>query len=446
MVNPNGLPRNKVTILLIVTALVVALFSSYIHSPDTPALFGNWGLKYNDIVYGVFNPRFSPDNDDLNRYWYKAEALNSILNGDPACPVPYIDYMFEYPPLIGLLWYLSTCASVKMASWSLGSESFDLKIFMERVAGMHYILNVIPLSCSLLFIVLILASVKSAQEAFLWLMLPSTILYSMYNWDLICAALALFSLLMFRKQKYLTSGILLGLSVATKLMTLLMAYTIFIYLFLKVKRRRYLIAFTLGFLSFGIIPYAIVFLLAPRGFADFLAHHSSWYCENCLYLVLIHDILSSLHKALTLLAFLSLIAVITVIIYRYKNRFDDEWFYKLLLCSIAGTIVLNYVFSPQMILLFSPMVFLFTNGLSLGLYVVADVANFLVMASFFLDENLRRLLSNVGFPIEVKFSPWTIDSPVQWVAAVRNFSLLVLIVMELTRISRPSSLSESLRG
>ena len=56
--------------------------------------------------------------------------------------------------------------------------------------------------------------------------------------------------------------------------------------------------YIIGFVSTGVLPFIILYIIAPRGFLDFINHHASWYCENCLYLPIINDIWSPLHRIL----------------------------------------------------------------------------------------------------------------------------------------------------
>lgn len=428
--------RDVCTIIFV--SLIVGTLSAYMHLPQVSLPVGNPGLKYNDIVYGVFYPRFlgSPNS----RYWYNVEPIYSISRGEKVCPLPYVDYMFEYPPLIALLWYISTCISIKISPYGSDPGEFDPTTFFIDVAKIHYIISVIPLITSLLVTSLLIYSVKSVEAAIIWLLLPSTILYSTYNWDIICASLALASLLMFQKRRYLISGLLLGLSIATKIMTASIAYVLFVYLLLNLlggKRGRELLSFLSSLFLTGALPYIIVLITAPRGFWDFISHHSSWYCENCLYLILVHNVFDPAHRLLAILATSLLAVVLAIAVYYGTSRNSRVEICELSTYSIIGAVALNYVFSPQMILLISPFVIAFLSSrLSLMMYAIADIASFSIMFFFFLDEDLRAFLNSIGIPLEVKFNPWGIDSPVQWIATVRNILLLVVLTVGLARTLR----------
>jgi len=418
--------------VLILVSILVGILSAYMHLPQVPPPMGNLGLKYSDIVYGVFYPRFMQGSDHRDRYWYNTDPIDSLSRGERVCPLPYVDYMFEYPPLVALLWYISTCSSIRLSPGGPSPEGFNPATFLSEVAKIHYIISVIPLIISLSATSLFISSANSVEAALLWLLLPSTILYSTYNWDIICASLAFASLFMFQKRRYFASGLLLGLSIATKVMTASIAYVLFVYLLLKSLGKagsRELLSFLLSLFLAGALPYIIVLIAAPTGFWDFISHHSSWYCENCLYLIFVHNVLDPTHRTLTILAISLLAVALAVAVYRNTGKTDSSKIYELATYSIIGAVTLNYVFSPQMVLMVSPFVVAFLSSRpNLEMYVIADTANFFIMALFFLDKDLRAFLSNIGIPIEVRSNPWGIDSPVQWVAAVRNVLLLIILV------------------
>ncbi|MCX8184542.1 MAG: hypothetical protein RMI56_06680 [Sulfolobales archaeon] len=430
--------------LLLLLSLAVGAVSTYLHIPSNQPPLGILGLMYTDVVFGVFYPRFMNTSGRQSEFWYNTDVLKSLLEGRYVCPIPYLDYMFEYPPVIGLLWYFTTCFSLAVAFGGRTPESTYIHV-LHRVAELHYTLSAVFLTLFLLSATyfayklgVALDSSFDLMKVAIWLILPSTILYTVYNWDIICAALALGSLVAFQKKRYLTSGVLLGLSIATKVLTVSIAYVIFISLLMKLRKNGELYpigSLLIGILLSGLTPYIALLLLAPRGFFDFIAHHSTWYCENCLYLILIHNIFDPLHRFLALASISVLLVVLTLII-AVKNAGSDVRVFRLSAVSILGVVLFNYVFTPQMILLFSLLALIFFSRASRVAYIVSDVANFSIMLFFYNDEELRYFFNRLGVPVETSFSPWTIDSPVQWFAAVRNILLLAILLNELVVISR----------
>lgn len=109
--------RSQAGVLIVL--YTVFMISFLFHAPFTQSPLGLWGFKYNDVVYGVFSPRFSTDlmnnKEKLVRYWLRPESFEELVSGTNLCPVPYVDYKFEYPPLVGFFWFLTTCVSFSIS-------------------------------------------------------------------------------------------------------------------------------------------------------------------------------------------------------------------------------------------------------------------------------------------------------------------------------------------
>jgi len=432
--------------LLVAVALAAGFFSTYIHVPSTSVPLGNWGLKYSDIVYGVFYPRFLVVSDSASRYWYSPVVLDELMRGGNLCPVPYVDYFFEYPPVVGALWYLSTCTAFTLIPRVSGAGYVE---FISAVAEVHFLVNAVVLVASMTSTSILVYKVlqdtpglKGFDRALLYLTLPSVLLYTTYNWDSLCSLLAFSSLVVLSRKgnrwRFIVAGVLLGVSIATKLLTASIALVLFIYLVkLGLKRGSYsrgYAHFLAGLLAGGGLPYIALLVTSPRAFLDFLEYHSTWYCENCIYSIVIHDIFNPLHRFIAAGAVLVLTAAVATAVLRKDLEEVPERVYRVALCSIGGVVVLNYVSTPQMLLLVTPLVLVALNGIDLALYVLSDALNALIMVAFFSDASIRAVLSSLGIPVEVRFSPWTPDSPVQWLAYARSALLLVLLVRELKRL------------
>ena len=96
---------------------------------------------------------------------------------------------------------------------------------------------------------------------------------------------------------------------------------------------------------------------------------------------------------------------------------------ELLFASTATPIVLNYVFTPQMMLMITPMAVLALSGPALIAYSIADAANSLIIVSFFRDL--------------VNSNPWTLEGLTQKIALLRNITLLVLLIATLHKLISP---------
>ncbi|MEM0027668.1 MAG: glycosyltransferase family 87 protein [Ignisphaera sp.] len=459
--------RGNMAILIIIVAFVASFsLSIYIHMPYPPnkeAIFGDPGFLYTDIVYGVFIPRFLDVvssagliDSKISDYWYNRDALTRLVNGDVnifTCPAPYKDYKFEYPPMIALLWYFSTCTSflytynfVKVPRNPLEYRS----IVSEYVIPMHFAIQVsLTVAFALILVLYMLRMAKiinfDYRRIALLFLLPSTVIYSTYNWDIITVTLVMMSLYYFLNRRYFVSGSLLGLAVSTKIIPILAGLSIGYDLLQKTfaknsNNHRYddVTMYLLGLGTTGGIPYAIVATLFSKGFVDFINHHYSWYCENCIYLLFVQNIYSPFHRILFYIMTTLFMLIIMMVSLDYNWKLLSVTF-----SSLAVGTVLNYVFSPQMMLLLTPLAIAILPQRMLTIYAIADSANALIILLFFEDSTLRAQISKY-VSVSTSFSPWTIDSPVQWIAFIRNLLLFIIlldVIAQLIRGSRHGDLS-----
>jgi len=176
----------------------------------------------------------------------------------------------------------------------------------------------------------------------------------------------------------------------------------------------------------GLAPYLAILAVSYNGFIYFVEHHAQWYCENCIYSLITWDIWSPLNRVYaTVSTALSLLLLLAIDIDYTSHR------QVIGVAAVSMIIVtaLNYVFSPQMMLMITPLAVLALEARHLPLLVLADTANFGIMALFYKDAETRRWLANtLGIGIDVKSSPWTPDSPVQIAAFTRNVVLLIVAV------------------
>ncbi len=429
--------NKKVLVAVVLSTVIISSLSTYIHHPETPVLLDNWGLKYNDIVYGVFNPRFSPylKPGEVRDKWYNVTKYYMLTRSTRVTVIPYIDYKFEYPPIIGLLWL----ASVNTAIYLNLPEKYTPQFYRNRYEAIittHYMINAIVNTSYLLLTILfaskiILLKNKEPKKIMLFLILPSMYLYLIYNWDIICSFFVLTGLYYFYERKWLLSGALLGLSISAKILPAVLVLLMIIYLLTLYKGKhidvKTLAKYMLG-LAIGLSPFIFMLISSPRGFTDFITYHASWYCENCLYQVVVPDVFSSLHKVFSSIAIGSSILLLAYVIVRKKLDLS-KYVFELGLISMLIATSLNYVFTPQMILLITPLAIVLLDKPRLIFYWLSDLLNFLIMGIFFIEQDIRIHLHNIGLPVSTSgFNPWTIASPVQWAGVSRDVILLGIAV------------------
>jgi hypothetical protein len=340
------------------------------------------------------------------------------VEGRKTCPLPYVDYMFEYPPVIGFFWTLTTCIS-----FSIAQEGGYIDVWES--AQVHYVAQSLIL---LLFFVLagiVLYEITNKVSldhgrAFLFVLLPSTVMYLVYNWDIIAVALALSALYMYTRRASFSAGVLLGLSVSTKILSVGIGVCMLTEYMAK-REYRSAARFLAG-MFLGLTPFLILFLLSPMGFQDFISYHAGWYCENCLYLPLLHDLWSPIPR---LLYPILVLAIYSLLVASYASGRISSMSARLrALFSLQLAFVLfNYVFTPQMLILVSPFAVLALNSFWLVLYIVSDALNAMIIPLFIVE-------------LESGGNPWLWRSQTQYIVALRNTILLIVLLYSLAGNAR----------
>ncbi len=422
--------------LVFLVLSIVLILSFIIHMPRDLQLllFGKQLVPpmYTDIVNGVYDPLFRNSEVCLNieagnvDRWININTLQSFCAGEKVYPIPYIDYKFEYPPIIGALWIASTYLAYLLAS-------------LNSIEGLfiHYIFNSLALGIAafvlLRYFILFILRFKNNSQRYLlpiaYIVMPSFIVYSIYNWDLIPAAMTMAGLWkLFYERKYFLGGLLIGLAASAKVFPIVIAAIVLYELYSEkkyVNLKKYLYGVIVG-----LTPYLMLVLASPTGFNEFIKHHASWYCENCIYMYITYDIWSPYNRAL---AFTFIIISLSIIALAYTREHGEYYLVGKMGLALVSTIVLNYVFSPQMILLITPFILLYLQkNKEFILYSIADLSNALIMILWFREMELRRILSFLGIPVE--YNPWAPDSPIQILAFIRNIILVLLIISIASRL------------
>jgi len=426
--------------LALAIAALVCAASFAIHYPVLALgkKIHNFGLQYSDIFYGVFMSKFVSATPihatQFYSTWLNLRVAYKLLNGTRVCPMPYKDYVFEYPPLVGALWAVTTCASLRLVLPPHFSVLF-YKQYMQRVGALNYVLQSIAISVAMVVGVYALIDIARSidvdpRRAFLYILAPSTFMYTIYNWDAIASAFTLWGLREFMRGRALRSGVLVGLGGATMILPFAFAVPA-IYDYVQRRDRDALSRFVLGLVLGGGVPFIILAVLAPRGFEALINHYAGWFCENCVFIIAVHRVSSVIYRALSI-ALMTLLMTLTIAV--DMSRSGKCVAYAAFL-SLASVIVFNYVFAPQMWLLISPLAALILRGWELPTFVVADAANAGIILAFFKDLELRIALSKfISLPIQQ--NPWSIASPVQWIAQLRNLLILAIYISIFVRALR----------
>ncbi|NPA96199.1 MAG: hypothetical protein GXO32_01190 [Crenarchaeota archaeon] len=418
--------------LVLLAAVLCSAASIAIHYP--PLRIGyklnDFGIQYSDIVNGIFLDRFSPqlplNPSKLQTEWFNPSKLLSLLSGEPVCPAPYIDYLFEYPPLVGGLWFATTCLSIELA-FGKGVQPLEVSNAIRRAADINFLIQSSILSACFVALSAVLYKLlrrlgRDWRRAVLLSVLPSSVMYLAYNWDAIVALLAVLAISSFASERYLRSGLCVGLAIATKIL----GYALAIAMLYELVQRAFkegsldsLKRFCIGLAAGCGVPFLALAAAAPQGLFAMFSHAASWYCENCIYLPFIR---SPTSPALHIVA-LSVTAVAMLAVLAPSMR-GLECVSRVSFLAMCVAILFSYIFAPQMWLELSPLAMLALSSRELKLFVAGDVLNAGIMLAFFKDVDLRALLLPYVPGMSLRFDPWSLSSPVQWIAMARNVVLL----------------------
>lgn len=321
--------------LMMGMALALPVIVSFLlHVPSGPPPLGDWGFKFSDIV---------------------GTLLELKGKGLAGCRLPYLDYGFEYPPLVGLLWAASTCLS----GWNV---------------DLHYYIQAAALAGAYAAYLWSLSKLVPRRRLWLLLASPSLYLYSVYNWDLLAGALMLAGMVNVRRRPLL-AGLLHGLAVNADFAAVAVPYYYGVKLWRQGEWRRYIIGAALG----AGVPLAVLYLAAPGGFWWMAAHHLDW-CEDCIYMAALREVYSPIYKW----AFLA-VAVAAAALFPLLGRSIEER--HALLGAILVAAALGFAFPPQMFLLVLPLGLMALSRAGLAMLWAADLANFGILATWFYTQN-----------------------------------------------------------
>lgn len=389
--------------LLIVVMLFMILLSTFLHMPSpfgNPSMYSDINSIYTDLFIG------KKKIEEGGRWYVEPRDF----------AIPYIHYKFEYPPIIGFTWLITTSIS------NVLSENDD-----EKVLCNYLFQSLIILYAALLLVTDVYGiaqKLKLRWQAIYLIAMPSLVLFATYNWDLIAIAFAIRSLfyLLIKKDSF-RGGIFAGLALASKIIPGVIILPIVLELYFT-RRFKDGTKFMSGALIGGLIPYMLILMAAPRGFHDFISHHASWYLENSWYVMFTDNIWSEGLRSLS-----QALVALSIFIFSFlpiKGIYENRILVKSWLVT-AGFILFNYVYTPQMNLILLPYLALLAPSEPLMIYSF-DFLNGLIILLWF---SLSYWCSLLG--ISCEGGPWVRTSPTQWIAFIRCL-LLGLILYQTLRI------------
>ena len=240
--------------------------------------------------------------------------------------VPYFQFFFEYPPISGYILYL---ARIIGGDYNGYYSAFGV---MSLVAAM-----VMAWSCWRV------ANALGTRLNPLYFFLPSLIIYGVYNFDLFNALFIILSLQFFLEDRKGASAAALGLSIAAKLVGVVLLPIYLLELRKNRLRLRYLLI-TAAVVAFFYLPIA---LLNFKDLSQFYSFFRGWGLEDAWYVWIFQSPFSSYAKWFGV----AVAGILLLRVYTLKVSLAPRLFLGLAAYLLGATI-----YSPQFNLMLIPLV------------------------------------------------------------------------------------------
>lgn len=264
---------------------------------------------------------------DISSFW----ARGWVAAGQ----VPYSQGAFlEYPPVSGLLLYASRIIGGAFAGVAGSSYS-----------GYYVAFSALSLCAAVVMAwsTWRLAGDLGVRVNPLYFLLPSMIIYGVYNFDLFDALFIVLGLQHFVEKKRGRSAVFIGLAIATKFVAGVLVPMFLLELASTKERAKYLAVAGVVAAAF-FLPVAI---LNPGYFSQFAAYFSNWGLEDAWYIWIFGDPFSRPAKLFGLAVLLVLLART----YTLRMPLPQRSF-----LAISAYLLGTYIYAPQFNLTLIPLV------------------------------------------------------------------------------------------
>lgn len=321
---------------------------------------------------------FASRSTDLIPLWYRTQSSGH--------PVPYVDYAFEYPALSGGLFYLATLASTVYGFY----YAITLILYAFMMVGLYAVYKVLRLS----------GKPINRINQFV-ILTPSFVLFSIYSFDWIGASLLILAVYFASTRRAFPSGLFLGLSVAARLIPIVCLP--FVALEIKGAKQRVML---LGACTGAWLATNLYFMIV--NFQGFLYSYvfQAQYSSEDSWLQIIYLLSPTLSKIVSALLLVSLLALILF----WRNKFTLP---EACMLALLAFVLVSYKFPPQYMIILIP--FFALNRVRYRLSITTNTLNVLIFLLWIL-------------PTSIFGEPTQITSPVQWVAILRQLTLLPIFL------------------
>ncbi len=306
------------------------------------------------LSYLLHHPKIEGNiYSDIVSFWYRPLVRN--------VKIPYIQEGFEYPPMAGLITYISSLIS--------GGELIPYYNIFSIILFLSYMLLVL-----VVFKIMIEKNIPTYYLFIFLIFAPSTIFYLNYNFDIVFTSFTILSLMFFEKSKYRFSALLFSIAMLTKLVNIVFLPMLLLYL--KDGRNR------LSYLFYAFLPFAVINIalqiLNPAFFKDTYLYHAEWGLENAWFVYLFPS-RDSWDTAKLFSAALMIYGLLKIYLSNFGNLYEKTF----MLLSVF--LLTNYVFTPQMVIIILP--FLAIMGQMFLPFYVMELSNVGIILTWFMEED-----------------------------------------------------------
>ena len=317
--------------------------------------------------------------------------------------IPYYDYVFEYPVIVGFFTYLSSYFGRAM------SDDFGISMAYYSLA-MNLVISIFALGTVFVVYKLCeLLAVDRKRMLLYFLVTPTFIMFTIYNWDIFAVFFSALSLYFYLLGKKRHSAISLGLGIASKIYPAVLGP---IFLLEEKTWKERFIFFALAASVFAVLNAPFAVLKYDVWFGTW-RHHMTWGIENSWLIYLFDQMDMNAHYAsLAVLLYLVYKGIVGTSKKAYPSQ-PSRILERSFLMSLAWLIG-SYVCPPQMALMILPFLVLMPLA-PLWLFYLAEIFNALIIVLWFTPQ------LNLGNPLVA-------SSPVQAFSAMRQLIWLILFL------------------
>lgn len=316
--------------------------------------------------------------------------------------VPYVSYVFEYPAIVGIMVYLASSCRYFIPGYSSENLTQFSTNMVCYTLSMHLML--FPFILGSVWLTYRLCEGFGGDKQRIWklfLLTPSFLMFSVYNWDMVAIFFTLLSALSFLRGRLNLSAISLGFGGSTKIYPLLLLPVLTLECKTWSERVRFVLITAVTGLAIN-LPFITLNFKSWFGTWTYLA---GWGIENSWLIFFFKQLDQTAHYvALVVMAYLFYKAIMETSTKKYDSanrRIFERW----LLADIAWLFG-SYIVTPQMALMLLP-VYTLIPSIPIHIAYLADALNALIIVLWFTPQ------LNLGNPL----SP---TSPVQIIAATRQ--------------------------